>query len=937
VSESAVVRFARRRRPAARGAIACALGVLASCAPSGERLLARAEQQLASGEFRAAMIDLRNYLSRNPDDARARAQLGLAMLEMGDVRAAEAELAKAKELGAARELTLVPECRLMVARDAYEKVLEECTAPAGSRDLAVDVAIVRGDALIGLKRYDEARQSFESALAARPESLNALQGLAATAFATGGIEAARKVFAGAADRFRQLPRYWLALGSLELKAGAYEQAESAFATAAKHTSRDAEGPDALAALAGLAESQLRLNKLDAAKTSSEQLLAAAPKSLVAKLLVAQVAAGGGDMVRARQLLEEVASADPGNLQARAMLGLVNLRQGNLGQAEMHLAFVVARQPDNVRAQQLLAEVRSRLQSPEDTLETLKPALAGPQADPSLLTLASRLSMQSGNRDEALAYLAQAADSTREKTPEAQLEIAGGYLAAGDLDRAVELLQDMPADGAGSLQRDSLLIAALLRQGKSDEAVAKADAIAAAAGENATARNVAAATYAAAGQRERARAEYEKVLAAKPADTGTLLNLARLELQDRKPDAASKRLRAVLEHDSTNLAAQLGMSAAARLAGDAQEAEQWMRRVNADHPDSLPAKLAVAQFYLGNRDYGQARQAANDAVRLSPESAAAVNIRGLAELGAGEAAAAVASLQEAVQKAPQSVGYRLNLGRALALQRDSEGALAAFDAALKIDGDLLAALYLAATTALQAGQVERAAGYVERFRRVAPDAPAAMRIEGDLAMAQKRYGDAVGYYDKALASGGDTLLVGARYRAARLSGARNPEKTIQDWLAKRPEDTTARILLAEHYEQGGDAARATREYEAVLKRAPKNAVALNNLAVIYQREGDSRARDLARRAYEAAPGSAAIQDTYGWLLVEQGEVDRGLELIRSAAKAMPASPDVQLHLGAALARKGLDSEAAPVLERLVRSGAPAGLKAEAQRELARLAD
>jgi cellulose synthase operon protein C len=926
----------RPRQPAPLGVVACALGLLASCAPSGERLLARAEQQLASGEFRAAMIDLRNYLSRNPDNAQARARLSLVMLELGDVAAAEAELAKAKDLGAARELTLIADCRLMVARDAYESVLEECTAPATSQDLGVDVAIVRGDALIGLKRYDEARASFESALAARPDSLNALQGLAATAFATGGIEEARKVFAGAADRFRELPRYWQAVGSLELQAGAYEQAESAFANAAKHASDDAESSDALAALAGLTEAQLRLNKLDAAKASSERLLAAAPKSPVAKLLAAQAAASGGDLVRARELLEEVASAEPANLQARALLGVVNLRQGNLGQAEMHLAFVVSRQPDNIRAQQLLAEVRSRLQSPEETLETLKPSLDRPQADPSLLTLASRLSMQSGNRDEALAYLAQATDSTGEKTPEAQLEIAGGYLAAGDLDRAVELLEDMPAD-AGSLQRDSLLIAALLRQGKTDEAIAKADAISAAAGESSAARNVAAATYAAAGQRERARAEYAKVLAVKPSDAATLLNLARLDLHERKADAASKRLHAVLEQDPKNLAAQLGLSAAARLAGDAQGAEQWMRRVNADHPDSLPAKLVVAQFYLGNRDYGQARQVANDAVRLSPESAAAINLRGLAELGAGDAAAAIASLQEAVQKAPQSVGYRLNLGRALALQRDAEGALSAFDAALRIDGDLLPALYLAATTALQARQVERAAAYVERLRRAAPDTPAAMRVEGDLAMAQKRYGDAVGYYDKALASGGDTLLVGARYRAARLSGAKRPEKTLQDWLTKRPEDTTARILLAEHYEQDGDSTRAMREYEVVLERSPKNAVALNNLAVIYQRTGDTRARELARRAYEAAPDSAAIQDTYGWLLVEQGDVDRGLELLRGAAKAMPGSPEVQFHLGAALARKGLDAEATSVLERVVRSGAPAGLRADARRELARLAD
>jgi hypothetical protein len=53
--------------------------------------------------------------------------------------------------------------------------------------------------------------------------------------------------------------------------------------------------------------------------------------------------------------------------------------------------------------------------------------------------------------------------------------------------------------------------------------------------------------------------------------------------------------------------------------------------------------------------------------------------------------------------------------------------------------------------------------------------------------------------------------------------------------------------------------------------------------------------------------------------------------------MPGSPDVQLHYGVALARKGLDGEAGPVLKKVVGSGAPAALKSEAERELARLAD
>ena len=913
-----------------------AVGTLVGCAPSGEELLARAERELAGGEFRSAMIDLRNYVARNPDDARARIQLAHAMLALGDVTAAETEFAKAIELGADRDQALVVECRLMVIRGSHQEALDKCTTAGANPARAADLSVVRGDALLGLRRYDEAREAFGSVLKAQPQNMAALQGLAAASFGVGGIEAARAVFAEAPQQLRNSPRYWLAIGSLELRANSLEEAEKAFQEVLSRAPDDELGPDALGALAGLTEAQLRLNKLDAAKANSERLLAAAPKSRLAKRISAQVAANAGDIGRARELLEELVSANPDDFDARIGLGLVNLQQGNLGQAEMHFAAVAARQPDNVRAQQLLIETRSRMQSPQETLETLKPALEGPQAEPSLLAAAGRLSLQSGNREEALDYFAQAADAPGDKSPEELLEIAGGYLAAGDIDKAVELLEDIPK-GATSLQRDSLLMAALLRQGKSAEALVRADQMAAAADASTGARSLAAATYAATGKRDRAREEYAKVLQAKPGDTATLLNLARLELMDRNGAAAAKHLQAVLAGDEKNLAAQLGMAAVARLDDDAKGAGEWMRRVATDHADSLPAMLAVTQFYLGNRDYGQALQAAQEAAKLEPESAAALNMRGLAQLGAGQGAEAIGSFQQAVQKSPQATGYRLNLGRALALQRNTDAAIEAFDGALAVDPKSQAALYLAATTALQGGKVERAAGYVERLRRLAPDAPVSMRIEGDLAMAQKRYGDAARYYGKALAGSGDSLLVAARYRAGRLAGEKNPDKVLRDWLERRPDDSTVRLLLAEHLEQAGDTAKAVREYETVLERVPANAVALNNLAIIHQRNRDPRALDLGRRAYEAAPGSAAIQDTYGWLLVEQGSLDRGLELLRGAARAMPDAPEVQFHLGVALARKGLATEAGPVLKKVVSGGAPASLKAEARRELARLED
>lgn len=72
---------------------------LAGCAPKGEALYQRASDSLAKGDASAALIDLKNLVQAEPDNARARALLAQALLATGDVTAGELEIQKAKELG----------------------------------------------------------------------------------------------------------------------------------------------------------------------------------------------------------------------------------------------------------------------------------------------------------------------------------------------------------------------------------------------------------------------------------------------------------------------------------------------------------------------------------------------------------------------------------------------------------------------------------------------------------------------------------------------------------------------------------------------------------------------------------------------------------------------------------------------------------------------
>jgi predicted Zn-dependent protease len=106
------------------------------------------------------------------------------------------------------------------------------------------------------------------------------------------------------------------------------------------------------------------------------------------------------------------------------------------------------------------------------------------------------------------------------------------------------------------------------------------------------------------------------------------------------------------------------------------------------------------------------------------------------------------------------------------------------------------------------------------------------------------------------------------------------------------------------------------------------MALNNAAWLHNEAGSAKAVDYARRAYERAPDSPAVLDTYGWILVARGDRAAGLGHLRAAARDAPQDRDIQYHLAYALAETGDKNAARGVLEPLLGDG-----RSFANRELA----
>jgi predicted Zn-dependent protease len=239
--------------------------------------------------------------------------------------------------------------------------------------------------------------------------------------------------------------------------------------------------------------------------------------------------------------------------------------------------------------------------------------------------------------------------------------------------------------------------------------------------------------------------------------------------------------------------------------------------------------------------------------------------------------------------------------------------------------------------LQRGDLARAESRARAIAKRDPENLAAQRLLADIALAGKKYGQAIEGYRKTLASNPSTEAAIRLYRA-HLSAGGVPDavKTMEGWLQSHPEDLMARRALAEGYLRAGNLAGARAQYEAIAaKENPADPTVLNNLANVLLRQGDAKALEYAEQAHRLAPQDAAVQDTLGWVLVQHRQVDLGLRHLRDARLRDPQNPEIRYHLAAALARAGRKDEARQELEQALKGGAGFPGDSDARKLLAEL--
>ena len=234
-------------------------------------------------------------------------------------------------------------------------------------------------------------------------------------------------------------------------------------------------------------------------------------------------------------------------------------------------------------------------------------------------------------------------------------------------------------------------------------------------------------------------------------------------------------------------------------------------------------------------------------------------------------------------------------------------------------------------------IEAASKYAQAALQAAPGNAEAMVLRGDIALIDQRFGDAQARYADALELGAGEGAVIGQYRAARLAAESSPERYLSRWLNRFPDSPRIQAVLAQHYQTAGDAAKAETVYRDIIATQPDNAIALNNLAWLLYEAGSDEAGALARRAVKLAPESAPVLDTYGVILLANGEYAEALKMLAKASELATDNAEIRYHLARAQAANSDVAGARENLRTVITTAADDKLRTDAESLLVSLED
>lgn len=878
---------------------------------SPESYIASSKYHIEKREYPAAIIELKNALQKAPDSGEARYLLGVALRESGDPGAAEIELRKATSGGFDPALARLALVAVLVDSGQFDKALKEANPEAAERpaDKAALYAYV-GDAYLGTGKLGDGKIAYARALAVDSSSAEGQLGLAKVSAIERDLPQARAL----ADKALAAKPAWPE--GLQLKADLLVMEGKDKDAAIYYIKAIELRPRALRPYLSLIPLLIRERDLKGAEEWVAKVKKLAPESPITAYLDALVAYSGGDRRRAREALRHVMKGVADYQPALLLAGAVEHDLGGFVQAEDYLLKALEATPDAAYPRRLLVSTYLRSGQIHKARSVLAPLLKGSSGEPVTWILAGEVALRAREPKKAAEYFEKAI-SLDPANPVSRTRLGQAHLAGGDTQRALQELEASSAADANQYDADVALITFYLNKRDIDKALVAVERLKSKQPDNPVSHNLSGLVLQAKGDRAAARQAFDRAIELQETYFPAARNLALLDLQERKPDAAEQRYEKILTKDPKNeeaLVALVGLKQ--RIGADANVVDAAINRLVAARPDSVRGHIMKIEFLVLQGNVKDAVTAAQQAQAALPDDPAILGALASVQSAAGDTNQAVSSYGKLASLLPRSAAPLVLQAGVYASAKEWKAADDALRKALQREPNSADVLTALVKTSLRSGNFEQAMVDAREFQKRVPGNAMGYVAEADILAAQKRFTEAEAQL-RALLKKSNAPAVMMRLYGMLSEQGRNKEAdaAAEEWIDLHPKDLAVPAYLGEYHLLHKRYGEATRWYRVVVNARPDDVAAMNNLAWVLGEAGDPAALAIGEKALTLAPRSAAVLDTVGALYVKNGRADKGSELLAKAVELVPANPAVRLNYAKALIADGKRGDAASQLDKI----------------------
>jgi len=862
-------------------------------------------------DYAGAVIQLKNTIKAEPAKLAAHLLLGKALMQTGDVAAAEVAFNEALRLGVNRSEVVNPLAQAMLAQGKQVPMLALGALQPAGLPLPVQQSLLLlraaaqsdlGDHREALNIINQARQIDGSKpevwLAEVPIRIRSRQ-------FTEAHQAADRALALAPQNAEAI--YFK--GSIAHVQGDLGAAMAAYA---KVLQADPGHVEALVARIGL---HLDMNRTAEASQDLAALQKASPKEPRAAYLRALLAERQGQVAETKAALLEVTSlldpVPPAFMRYRPQLlmlnGLAHYGLNEPEKAKQYLEAFLKVQPGSP-VSRLLARIYTNEGNAPLAIRLLETYLQANPGDGQALNLLGSVYMSQGRSAKATQLLQQALKT--QDNPEYRTTLGLSMLGSGQTAGAINELEAAYRKDPKQITAGIALTQLYLLNQRVPQAVALAQSLVKLKPNHGGLHFLLGNALAQSGQVPAARSAYEKAVALAPDLAQARLQLARMDINAKALPAAELQLNALLKAYPKYADAMAEMARVADLKGQGAEALRWLVKAReSSGRNDLRWNFALIELHLRSGKPTLALEEAKIAAAKKPDDLTMLMMYSRVQLALGDAKGAQSLLTSATRIAEFNAPMQTQIASLMLEAKHLPGAAYSLDKALSGQPGYLPAQTLLARVELLQGETAKAEQRARQIVQNNPRSAAGHDVLGDIAAAQGKGDAALAAYRQAqqIEPGTATTLklMGALTSQGR---AKDALDAGQQRLRKQPADTSVQKAVADIHARAGQYAEAARNYAAAIKTQPADVEALNSLANVQAQLKDPAAVQTAEKALSLARDNALVIDTLGWVLAQQGQTDRALPLLRDARLREPGNPEIRYHLAKVLAQTGRKAEA-----------------------------